>query len=274
VAFLLCFAKVSTFAIATLWAAAGACSARRANAPQGNIERQSDAEYDLARDDFFKGQPRSALDHCRKAIELNDQNSNALYFAAAIHLSFCSGTLELSAPDCRLPDAESYVRRALRVNDTFREARNTLGQILILEKRYAEAIAVLTPLTQDPAFESNYLAWGNLGWAQVLSGHVDEGIESLKSSVTELRFCVGHYRLGVAYERKGDLAAAEKSLTNAVTVEAPDCKNLQDAWEERAQVRVKLGRVADARADFQKCRDIGAESRAGKACVDALARIQ
>ncbi|HEY4012758.1 MAG TPA: tetratricopeptide repeat protein [Polyangiaceae bacterium] len=262
------------FAIATLWAAAGACSARPANAPQGNLERQSDAEYDLARDDFFKGRPRSALDHCRKAIELNDQNANALYFASAIHLSFCSGDLELASPDCRLGDAENFVRRALRVNDTFREARNTLGQILILEKRYAEAIAVLTPLTQDPAFESNYLAWGNLGWAQVLSGHVDEGIASLKSSVTELRFCVGHYRLGVAYEKKGDFAAAEQSLTNAVTVEAPDCKNLQDAWEERAQVRMKLGKLADARADFQKCRDIGAESRAGKACVDALARIQ
>ena len=160
------------------------------------------------------------------------------------------------------------------MNDAFREARNTLGQILILEKRYPEAIAVLKPLTQDPAFESNYLAWGNLGWAQVLSGQVDEGIESLKSSVTELRFCVGHYRLGIAYEKKGDLADAETSFTNAVTVEAPDCKNLQDAWEERAQVRVKLGNLADARADFQKCRDIGAESLAGKVCVEALARIQ
>jgi len=268
------FAKVSIFAIAMLWAAVGACSVRGANAPGANPERQSEAEYDLARDYFYKDQPRRALDHCRRAIELDSENANALYFASTIHLYFCSGRLELSDPDCRLSDAEAYVRRALHVNDTFREAKNTLGQILILEKKYPEAIAVLEPLTKDPAFESSFLAWGNLGWAQVLSGRVDQGIESLKSSVTERRFCVGHYRLGVAYEKKGDFAAAEQSLSDAVSVEAPECKNLQDAWEERARVRVQLGKVADARADFQKCRDIAADSRAGRACVEALARIQ
>jgi Tfp pilus assembly protein PilF len=78
----------------------------------------------------------------------------------------------------------------------------------------------------------------------------------------------------VAYETKGDLAAAEHSLTNALEVDAPECKNLQDAWEERAQVRMKLGKLADARADYQKCRDISAETLAGRACVEALARIQ
>jgi type IV pilus assembly protein PilF len=274
VAFLQRFAQLSTFALSTLWAAVGACSARGASAPGANVERQSEAEYDIARDFFYKNQPRQALDHCRRAIELDGENASALYFASTIHLFFCSGRLELSDPDCHLSDAEAYVRRALHVNDSFREAKNTLGQILILEKRYPEAISVLEPLTKDPAFESSFLAWGNLGWAQVLAGRIDEGIESLKSSVTEPRFCVGHYRLAVAYEKKGDFAAAEQSLTTAVSVEAPECKNLQDAWEERARVRVKLGKVADARADFEKCRDIAVDSRTGKACIEALARIQ
>jgi type IV pilus assembly protein PilF len=173
-----------------------------------------------------------------------------------------------------LRDAEAYVRRALTAEDDFREAKNTLGQILILEQRYPEAMAVLVPLTRDAAFESSYLAWGNLGWAQVLSGNVNQGIESLKNSITEPRFCVGHYRLGIAYERKGDLAAAEQSLTNALSVDAIDCKSLQDAWGARARVREGLGKTADARADFEKCRDISVETRAGKACVGALARMQ
>ena len=67
-------------------------------------------------------------------------------------------------------DAEKYARRALQVQENFREAKNLLGQILIDEKKYPEAIAVLEPLTKDPSFESSFLAWGNLGWAQVLSG--------------------------------------------------------------------------------------------------------
>jgi Tfp pilus assembly protein PilF len=256
----------------SLFAGITACGGKGAASPGGDPERQSEAEYDVARDYFFKGQPRFALEHCRKAIELDDQNVKALYFASAIHLFFCSGKLELRDPDCRLSDAETYARRALTVDPSFREAKNTLGQILILENRYPDAMAVLTPLTKDPAFESSFLAWGNLGWAQVLAGQIDQGIESLKNSITEPRFCVGHYRLGVAYEKKGDLAAAEQSLTSALSVDAPECKALQDAWLARGRVREKLGKGDQARADFQKCRDISADTAAGQSCVEALAR--
>jgi Tfp pilus assembly protein PilF len=262
------------FFAVSLCVAVAACSGRGPNAPASSPERQSEVEYDVARDFFYKGQPRLALDHCRKAIELDEQNARALYFASAIHLSFCSGRLQLSDPDCRLVDAERFARRALQVDEKFRDARNALGQILIDEKRYQEAIAVLAPLTRDPAFESSFLGWGNLGWAQVLAGQIDAGIESLKNSITEPRFCVGHYRLGVAYRRKGDLAAAEQSLTNALSVEEPACKALQDAWEERGQIRLSLGKAADARADFERCRDIAADSLTGKTCVDALAGIR
>ena len=258
----------SVLALAALSAAVAACSVRGANAP--NPERQSEAEYDVARDYFYKAQPRLALEHCRRAVELDSENARALYFASVIHLFFCSGKLELLDPDCRLSDAESYVRRAMKVQDNFREAKNTLGQILILEKRYPEAIADLEPLTRDPSFESSYLAWGNLGWAEVQAGQVERGIESLRNAVTEPRFCVGHFRLGVAYEMKGDLAAAEQSLSTAVGVDAPECKTLQAAWQARARVRSRLGKTADARADLEKCRDISAETLAGKACVEAL----
>ncbi len=268
---------VWTFALLSLSAGISACSGRGATGANGaaiDPEKQSEAEYDVARDYFFKGKPRLALDHCRKAVELDDQNVKALYFASTIHLFFCSGKLDLRDPDCRLADAESYARRALNVDPTFREAKNTLGQTLILEKRYPEAIAVLAPLTKDPAFESSYLAWGNLGWAQVLAGQIDQGIESLKNSITEPRFCVGHYRLGVALERKGDLVAAEQSLSNALAVDAPECQALQDAWQARAEVRTRLGKLPEAHSDLERCRDISVETLTGKTCVEALARTQ
>jgi Tfp pilus assembly protein PilF len=260
--------------LCALVSAQGACAGREPNAPTTSPERQSAAEYDLARDFFYRGQPRLALDHCRKALELDDQNAKAFYLASTIHLFFCSGKLQLTDPDCHLDDAEKYVRRALQIDENFRDARNTLGQILILEKKYSDAITVLEPLAKDPAFESSFLAWGNLGWAQVLAGRIDTGIESLRNAITEPRFCVGHYRLGIAYEKKGDFAAAEQSLTNALSVDAPECKGLQDAWEERARVRMRLGKYMDARSDFERCRDISADSLTGKTCLDALARIQ
>jgi hypothetical protein len=77
----------------------------------------------------------------------------------------------------------------------------------------------------------------------------------------------------VAYEKKGDLAAAEQSLSNALSVDAPECKALQDAWEERAEVRMRLAKVVDAKGDLERCREISADSLTGKKCVEALARI-
>ena len=233
-------------------------------------ERQSDAEYNVALDDFSRGNSREALDHIRKAIELNDSNDRALYLAAGIHLSFCATVRGFASPDCNLAEAERYARLALKANDSYRDARNMLGQILINEKKYGEAIAVLTPLTQDPAYANPHLAWGNLGWAQVESGQLDAGIASLKNAVTNPRFCVGEYHLGMAYEKKGDLPSAEASLTIALSVEDPACKGLQEAWEERARVRMRLGKTTDAESDFEKCRDIAAESVAGKECASAL----
>jgi hypothetical protein len=36
---------------------------------------------------------------------------------------------------------------------------------------------------------------------------------------------------------------------------------------------VRLAKVADAKGDFLKCREISADSSTGKKCVEALARI-
>ena len=256
--------------------ACAACSGGKAASGPGaqSPERQSEAEYDLARDYFYKGQQRVALDHAQKAIELNEENPKALYFLSAIYLSFCSIEQGMSSPDCRLQDAEKYARLAIKADEGLRDARNLLGQILILEKKFSEAITLLEPLTRDPAYESIHLAWGNLGWAQVQNGQTDAGIASLRNAVTQPRFCVGHYRLGIAFERKGDMQQAEQALTQAVSVESPDCQNLQDAWEARARVRSKLGKIADSRADLEKCRDISQDSRTGKACVHSLATGQ
>jgi type IV pilus assembly protein PilF len=236
-------------------------------------ERQSDAEYDVARDSFQRGSPREALDHVQKAITLHPENGKAHYLKAAILLGFCSGPRGFGEPDCKLGEVESSARLALKHNPEFRDAKNLLGQVLINEKKHKEAISVLEPLTRDPAYLHPYLAWGNLGWAQVLDGQLDAGIASLKNAVTEPRFCVGHYRLGIALERRGDVAQAEQSLTTALSVEDPQCTGLQDAWESRGRLRFRLGRMGESRADYERCVELSKETETGKTCVLELARL-
>jgi type IV pilus assembly protein PilF len=249
------------------------CSGGKAQQPGAQSpERQSDAEYDIARDLFQKSNARVALDHVDKAISLSEENDKAHYLRAAILLSFCSGPRAFEEPDCKLAEIEKSTRAAIKVNPDFRDAKNLLGQVLINEKKYKAAIAVLEPLTKDPAYVHPYFAWGNLGWAQVLDGQVDAGISSLRNAVTEPRFCVGHYRLGIGLEKKGDPGLAEQSFTTAVTAD-PQCAELQDAWEARARVRLKLGKASDAKQDYERCALISKETSTGKICVRELAKL-
>jgi Tfp pilus assembly protein PilF len=236
-------------------------------------ERQAETEYDVARDLFQKGEPRQSLDHALKAVELDDNNAKVLYFTSNIYLFFCSTELGFTSPDCRLEDAERFARRAAKADPTFRDARNLLGVVLIARGKYQEAIQELEPLVRDPSYNESHLAWGNLGWAEVQAGQLDLGIKSLKNAVTEPKFCVGHYRLGVALEKKGDLAAAEQSFTNAVSVDDENCRRLQDAWEARGRVRQALGKTADAKADFDRCREISTVTQTGKLCLRALSQL-
>lgn len=263
-------------ALATLLGAltlAGCAGSKGQQPGAQSPERQSDAEYDIARDLFQKGNARLALDHIQKSVTLNEDNDKAHYLRAAILLAFCSGPRLFDAPDCKLGDVEQAARGALKANPDFRDAKNLLGQVLINEKKYKEAIATLEPLTKDPAYVHPYLAWGNLGWAQILDGQLDAGMASLRNAVTEPRFCVGYYRLGIGFEKKGDPGQAEQSFTSAVTVDDPQCSALQDAWEARARVRVRLGKAAEARSDYERCAEISKETTTGKTCVRELAKL-
>lgn len=246
----------------------GGCTAagRGANAP--DVERQSDAEYDVARDLFLsRRDPRGALAHVQRAVALNDQNADAYHFQALIYLYLCSA----SALDCRLADAEVSARRAVSLRADFREAQNTLGVVLIQQKKYDEAILVLQALAGDILYQTPWDAWGNLGLAYLEKGKVNDAIEALRRSVAiEPMFCVGNFRLGLAYEKKGDLSAAREAFSRALETDRPECQQLQDAFEARARVYSKSKNCDLARGDWEKCQKISKDSPAGQRCAASL----
>jgi Tfp pilus assembly protein PilF len=232
-------------------------------------EQKSLAEYDLAGDAFKNRRFREALDHIQQALKLNADNAEASYLGAAVLLSFCA--LDERSSDCRLKEAETYARKAIASAPEHRDAKNALGVILINEQRYDEAIAVLKPLTDDIVYASPESAWGNLGWAYLLRGSVEEALDALRRAVAvQPLFCVGQYRLGLAFEKKGELGAARESFTKAVETDQPQCKRLQDAFSARARVLGRQGLRDDARADLERCRDMGRETPTGLKCAAQL----
>jgi Tfp pilus assembly protein PilF len=241
------------------------CSAAQTPTAGRSPEDQSIAEYDLARDLWInRGQPRVALDHVLKAIELDDDNAEATHLAALVYLDFC----RRGDQDCRLGEAERHAREAISLKPDFREARNTLGVVLIHQKRYADGIEALKPLTEDILYTTPENAWGNIGWAYLESGQLEEAVSALERSIAaQPAFCVGHYRLGLAREKLGEKAAALAAYTAALEVAGGSCQGLQEAYAGRARILLATDRAQEARIDLQTCVRLDKQTDAGRECL-------
>lgn len=253
----------------------GACAGAGAGAQEGGqgADQRSVAEYDLARDAFQNGRFREALDHVEKALEHDEDNAEAAHLGALVLLTFCAG--DVRASDCRFDEAERMARRALEAQPEMRDAKNTLGVILVHQRRYAEAIAVLRPLAEDILYGSPEKSWGNLGWAYLLKGDNDLAIDALRRAVaSQPLFCVGHYRLGLAYEKRGEFAPAREAFTRALEINQPECQRFQDAYDSRARVSLRQGLRDEARADLERCRDLASSTPVGQRCAAALLQME
>ena len=250
---------------AALIALALSCSAAQSPGAERDEATRSLAEYDLARDLWLnRGQAREALDHVLTAIALDDENADAAHLAALIYLDFC----RQSADACRLEEAERHARAALEAKPDYREARNTLGVTLIHQRRFADAIAVLRPLTEDILYRTPEIAWGNIGWAFLEEGALQEAVDALSRSVAaQPEFCVGHYRLGLAEERLGRADRALAAFTRALSAAEGRCQGLQEAYAGRARLLLATHRAAEAERDLQTCVRLDKRTDAGRECL-------
>lgn len=252
--------------------AAVGCGRPEPESPAGqDVDPRSIAEYDVARDLWLvRGQPRSALGHALKSVDLDEENAEAAHLVALIYLDFC----RTSPKECELPQAERYARLALEVFPKYREARNTLGVVLIHERKYQAAIETLKPLSQDILYQTPENAWGNLGWAYLESKQTELAIDALQRAIAaQPAFCVGHYRLGRAYEQKRDQQAALHAYSRAIDADER-CKGMQDVWAARGQLFLQLGQLNEARADLDECVRLDQKTESGRQCTAALGKLE
>src|SRR4051812_17661653 len=140
-------------AVATITVIFGiGCSSSSGTGPGAHDPaRMSESEYDISRDLWLRrNQPREALAHALKAVDLDDSNADAAHLVALLYLDFCSR----GPAECRLGEAEKHARLAMKDKPEFREAQNTLAVVLIHEKRYGEAVYGLqTPPQGHPVLK-------------------------------------------------------------------------------------------------------------------------
>lgn len=256
---------LSTVAVGALLVGLLSGCASFSKKPPGDPVKMSKSEASLAADLWQRlGRTREALDHALKAVEYDKENPDAAHLVALLYLDFCR-TSEIG--ECRLDEAERHARMAISLRGNFLEAQNTLAVILIHQKRYEEATKILIPITEDILYGTPEIAWGNLGWAYMGMGKPKQAIPALRRAVAaQPLFCVGSFRLGVAYHQTGAMESAVEALDRALETDAPGCELMQDAYLERAEVYLALGATANSRADLDRCVELAKSSPTGRKC--------
>jgi type IV pilus assembly protein PilF len=227
-------------------------------------------QYELAIGLQGEGNPPGAFQALFRAIELDPNNSKAHLVLASLFLLQRDDN-----PKGHDQKAEHHFREVLRVQASDQrmdeqslvpDAYNGLGVLYIHQGKYREAIAELEQAVADLFNRSAYMAWGNIGWAYTELENYPKAIDALIRAVRlHPKFCVGYYRLGLAYLKTKAFDKAEQSLGRALDVDER-CKTFQDAWHLRGQARMNLGLRDDARGDFERCVELDATNEAGKSC--------
>jgi len=251
-------------AIATLLAAAALLAACGAKISEEAV-RKSDRFYQAAYISWFDEHDNlAAIRHLTRAVDANPENDEAHYLLGTIRL--VRGELD---------EAETHLRAAVRLRGTDRpaaraEALNSLGVLLLQNKKPQEAVAFLEEAAGEVLNREPWLALGNLGWAYIELGELDKAIEILRRALFDQPlFCVGLYRLGQAYYLKGDYTNAAANLKSAVEIKQGGCDKMQDAHHLLGMTYLRLDQVDEARDALLACEEIDPASELGVACAES-----
>lgn len=237
---------------------------------------RSQKQFELAVGLQQEGNTPGAFKTLYKAIDYDSNNPKAHLLLANLFL------LNRSEDVARFDaEAEKHFRKVIEIQNSeyagedmlASQARNGLGVLYIHQGRLQDAIVELDSAISDLFNRDAYMAWGNLGWAYLELHNYPKAIDSLTRAVRLRRdFCVGHYRLGLAFLATKDFAKAEQSFTAAVEADKR-CDVFQDAWQLRGEARMRMGNREDARSDFERCVELQPRSDVGQTCSRYLAAL-
>lgn len=246
--------------------AVGCATTSSAGTPDGE---RSYREFQLAASLRDEGQTAAAIEHLRKALELDPNNAEAHLLLGFIQME----RRDYENAEQQLSTSIKLLQKQKREGSILAEARNIYGLCLIELGRYEDAIVTLRESANDELNTAPHLAWGNLALAQFHLGEYQEAVKSTMEAVRiQPRFCVGYYTMARALWHLQQLQEAERALVSALEAD-PSCgksRELQGAWRLRGEVRARLGHRQDAIADLEQCVELDPYSNDGRMCQTLL----
>ena len=251
------FPTHSRHAALALAAALTAC----VHAPSAHERKTAEIHHDLGVDALRAGRFPEALKEFDVAIEADDGFAEA-YRGRAFVLDFGFG---------RLPEAEKSYRRALELRPSYSECHNDLGQLLARTGRWDEAVREFDLALENMLYKEPYVARCNKGLAIWGAGRKEDGLAQMRSCVgTWPNYCAGRRDLGRAL-------LADKRTKEALeelSAYARFCEKIPDAHLQLGLARMKAGDMAGAKAELERCRELGEGTRDGEECRKTLALLE
>jgi type IV pilus assembly protein PilF len=246
---------------APLLALAAASFLACAHGPSAKDRRSAEIHHDLGVDALRTGRFPEALREFDAALAIDDRFAEA-YRGRGIVLDLGFG---------RSDDAEKAYRRAIALRPDFSEAHNDLGQLLARTGRYEASIAQFDAALENMLYKEPYVARCNRGLAVYRMGNREEGLAGLRACVAAApTFCKGRRELGRVLLDEGKV----KDALDELGAYARWCDKVPDAHLQLGLARMKAGDVAGARAEFERCRDVGNGSAEGEECRRTLTLLQ
>jgi type IV pilus assembly protein PilF len=184
--------------------------------------------------------PQSALKDAEEALKLDPDNADAWHIRGIIlHQSFG-----------RLEEAHAAFAKAILFKTPFSEAHTNLGNLLMDEKRYDDAIAQYEIALNDVMYATPFIALGNEGFAYFKKGDSAQAVSHLKSAITlNPKYCLGFVQLGQVYESQNSAADSCKAYAKYREF----CPERSDAWRRDGVCLANAGQKDSARKNFETC---------------------
>ena len=183
-----------------------------------------------------EGRIEEAMEHYRKAIQINPNNFEAQLNNLGIAL----------AAKGRLDEAIENYRKAIQINPNYFEALNNLGIALAAKGRWDEAIENYHQAIQiNPNFPE---ALNNLGNALAAKGRFDEAIENYRKAIQiNPNYAEALNNLGNALAAQGRFEEAIENYRKAIQIDPNYAEALNNlAWMLAASPDDELRNGAEA----------------------------
>ena len=197
--------------------------------------RKAASHVQVGSDHLANGRSALALREFLAAEKLDPKNAQVHYALADAYLA-----------RAKRAESEKHARRALALFPDYHDARLFLTALLLVEKRYAEAIPECNRLVEDPTFEAPWRALTNRAWAEYKLGRGKDARDSL-AQASEYRQNYWPATLALAiFEGDAGHRAEAIRLYKDIIAQAPGPAVESEVNYRIAEIYVALGKRKEA----------------------------